>query len=589
MRIFKRYAAYLWRERVWLLFGTLCLIPSSLLNLILPLLLKERVIDNLGKIPVSEFLLGALGIYLALAAGRGVLRFGMRWFLVTSSRRMEANLRNDFFRHLESLSFPYFNKTKTGDLISRATQDIEAIRMFLGPGYMYIVDALVQIPIAIFVLIRVQPVLLLGMGASLAVLAISVKQLTPKLSKHSERVQASIGKLSDKANELFAGTRVIKAFAREENAKEQFDAVSLDYKSHSMRLISVGALSNVFFAGAKDLTLFTLFAIGSVLYMSGRVSVGTLYLFTDYTARLYWPVFVLGWMVSMYPRARAAAIRLNEVFDTKPEIADGPLRDLPEVRGAVEFRNLTFTYDEKRPPVLKDLSFRIEAGQTVAVVGRTSCGKTTLASLLGRFFEVEKGMIFLDGIDINDMTARRLRDALGYVPQDHFLFSDTIVENIAFNANAIDVERAKWAARAACLQTDLSTFPKGIDTEIGERGVTLSGGQRQRVCIARALYKNPKILILDDSLSAVDTSTEDALVRNLKDASRTRTTILIAHRLSTVRHADCIFVIENGRVAEQGNHDSLLQKRGIYHDMWQKQQLERQLETDAAPEPMALP
>lgn len=580
MKLFRRYFAYFWRERWTMLLGTLCLLPAAGLDLSLPWIVKGAI-DQFGSRPLSEYLVATVALYLALAALKGVFRFGMRWFLVTSSRRVEATLRNDLFRHLEGLSFPYFNRSKTGDLLSRATQDVEAVRMFLGPGFMYLGDALLRIPIAIVLLLQVEPILLVAMAVSLGLLAVSVRILTPRLHKHSEAQLKAIGDLSDRAHECFAGTRVLKAFAQERSAERIFDEASANYRDHSLRLISVGALSNVFFAGAKDLTLFILFAVGSTLYLTGAASVGEIYLFADYTARLYWPVFVLGWMVSMYPRARAAAQRLEEVFGTKPEIVDGPRCDVAAVHGDIEFRDLTFAYAPDRPPVLSQLSFRIRAGETVAIVGRTGSGKTTIVSLLGRFFPVPSGRIFVDGIDVNELPVRTLRAALGYVPQDHFLFSDTIAENVAFSANTPDPDRVAWALGQAAVADDVSGFAKGPATEIGERGVTLSGGQRQRVSIARALYANPPILVLDDSLSAVDVQTEERLVRNLREAARGRTTILVAHRLSTVRHADRILVLEQGRIAEEGSHEELLRRRGAYADLWQKQQLEESLEQDA--------
>jgi ATP-binding cassette subfamily B protein len=312
----------------------------------------------------------------------------------------------------------------------------------------------------------------------------------------------------------------------------------------------------------------------------GRVTVGEIYLFADYTARLYWPVFVLGWMVSMYPRARAAATRLEEVFHAKPEVSDGPRVDITELRGSVEFRDVVFRYEPGRPAVLDGVSFRIEEGQTAAIVGRTGSGKTTIIQLLGRFFPFREGQILVGGVDIRDVPLRTLRKTFGYVPQDHFLFSDTIAENIAFSDDTPDGRRARDAASVACLDVDLQRFPRGIDTEIGERGVTLSGGQRQRVSIARAIYSNPRIRIFDDSLSAVDMATEERLVENLKSAAGDRTTVLVAHRLSTVRHADVLFVLEGGRIAESGTHDELLRKRGIYAEMWQMQQIERALEEE---------
>ena len=537
-------------------------------------------IDQFGKRPIAEYLYSAIALYLALAACKGVFRFGMRWFLVTSSRRVEANLRNDLFRHLETLSFPYFNRVKTGDLLARATQDVEAVRMFLGPGFMYISDALIRIPLAIALLATLQPVMLISMAISLALLAVSVRFLTPRLHKYSEGQQKAIGDLSDRANECFAGVRVLKAFAQEKTAERLFDDVSSHYRKNSFSLISAGSLSNVFFAGAKDLTLLILFGVGGTLFLMKQAKVGDLYLFLDYTARLYWPVFVLGWMVSMYPRARAAAKRLEEVFDTKPEIADGTRLDAGELRGALEIRDLTFAYGPEKAPVLSGLSFRVGAGETVAIVGRTGAGKTTIASLLGRFFPVPSGRIFVDGIDINDLPVRTLRSALGYVPQDHFLFSDTIFENVGFAADTPNRERAQWAVERACVAEDIAAFSKGLDTEIGERGITLSGGQRQRVSIARALFVLPKILILDDSLSAVDMHTEERLVQNLREAARGRTTLLIAHRLSTVRHADRIVVLEGGRAVEEGSHDELVRRRGVYADLWQKQQIEESLEEE---------
>jgi ATP-binding cassette subfamily B protein len=308
-------------------------------------------------------------------------------------------------------------------------------------------------------------------------------------------------------------------------------------------------------------------------------------LFTQYTARLYWPVFVVGWMVSMVPRAYAAAMRLEEVFLTKPEIADGPRSDVKSLRGDIEFRSVDFSYGTGRAPVLSGLSFNVKAGETVAIVGRTGAGKTTIASLLGRFFPVDKGMIFVDGVDVNDLPVKILRGALGYVPQDHFLFSDTILENVGFSADAPDRARAEWAVEKACVADDIRGFPNGILTEVGERGVTLSGGQRQRVTIARALYKESAILILDDSLSAVDVHTEEILVRNLRELTRGRTTLLIAHRLSTVRHADRILVLEGGRILEEGSHEELLRRRGVYADIWQMQQIEASLEDDRTARP----
>jgi ATP-binding cassette subfamily B protein len=578
MKVFRRYLAYFWRERRAMALGTLCLLPAAALDLSLPLVVRGAI-NQFGTRPTSEYLYHAIALYLALAAGKGIFRFGMRWFLVTSSRRVEANIRNDLFRHLETLSFPYFNRTKTGDLLSRATQDVEAVRMFLGPGFMYIGDALIRIPFAIILLATAQPILVVSMGISLALLAVSVRRLTPKLHKYSEAQQKAIGDLSDRANESFAGVRVIKAFAQEKTAERLFDDVSSHYRKNSYSLISAGALSSVFFAGAKDLTLLILFGVGSTLFLMKQANVGDLYLFADYTARLYWPVFVLGWMVSMYPRARAAAIRLEEVLQTKPEVTDGP-RAAGELRGAIEIRDLTFAYGPEKSPVLSGFSLRVGAGETVAIVGRTGAGKTTVASLLGRFFPVPSGRIFVDGIDINDLPVRALRSALGYVPQDHFLFSDTIFENVGFAADKPERERAQWAIERACVAEDIAEFPKALDTEIGERGITLSGGQRQRVSIARALYALPKILILDDSLSAVDMHTEEQLVRNLRDAARGRTTLLIAHRLSTVRHADRIVVLEGGRAVEEGSHDELIRRRGVYADLWQKQQLEESLEEE---------
>ncbi|MFN0206334.1 MAG: ABC transporter ATP-binding protein [Planctomycetota bacterium] len=579
---FRRYSAYFWRERWWMLLGTLCLVPASIINLQIPWIIKDAI-DNIGKKPAAEYLYTTVVVYLALAFAKGVLRYGMRWFLVTSSRRVEANIRNDLFRHLETLSFPYFNKTKTGDIISRATQDVEAVRMFLGPGYMYITDALVQIPVAIYLLFHVQPIMFVAIAISLGVLAISVKILTPKLHKYSEAQQKSIGDLSDKANETFAGTRLLKAFAREEAAIHQFDEVSKRYKKNSLDFISVQALSSVFFSGAKELTLLILFIVGGILYFMGQTSVGELYLFADYTARLYWPVFVLGWMVSMYPRAVAASKRLEEIFTTKPEVADGPRTDITNIGGSIEFRDVTFSYAPDRAPVLKNLSFHVHDGETVAFVGKTAAGKTTMIQLLGRFFTVPSGKIFVGGVDICDLPVRTLRNAFGYVPQDHFLFSDSIAENIAFSGEQPDLERAAWAAEQACLNVDLQQFPNGLQTEIGERGITLSGGQRQRVAIARAIYANPTILILDDSLSAVDVATENRLVLNLKEIAKGRTTVFVAHRLSTVRHADRIFVMDHGRIAESGSHDELLKRRGLYADLWQMQQIEQSLEQEAGP------
>jgi len=578
VKVFRRYLAYFFREKRGLILGTLCLIPAALLDLSLPWVVKHGI-DRFGKEPLSAFLWPTIGLFLGLATAKGVFRFGMRWHLVTSSRRVEASIRNDLFRHLERLSFPFFNRTKTGDLLSRATQDVEAVRMFLGPGFMYIGDATLRIPIAVALLATAQPVLLVAMAVSLTILVVAVRRLTPGLHRDSEAVQESLGDLSQRAQETFAGARVVKAFAREEAVERAFDDVSQHYRRKSIDLIRGRALSDVFFSGAKELTLLILFGVGGFLYLSGRATAGEIYLFADYTARLYWPVFVVGWIVAMYPRARAAAKRLDEVFETKPEIADPPSpRDPGAIRGAIEFKNLTFRYGDDRPAVLKGFSLRVAPGETVAVVGRTGSGKSTIAALLGRFFPVPDSALLVDGIDVNELPLRRLRSALGYVPQDHFLFSDTIRENVAFGLEApVPSGVVERAVSAACLDEEIARFPEGLDTVIGERGVTLSGGQRQRVAIARALATDARILVFDDCLSAVDVSTEERLLRNLRDAARGRTALVIAHRLSTVRDADRICVLDDGRVVEEGRHEELLARRGAYAELWRRQQLEARL------------
>ena len=587
MRRFRRVLLYFLRYRRELAIGAGALFVASLLDIGIPLIVA-RAINRLVKgireggdapgEPLGRFLLLSLALLVGLTAVKGFFRFWQRRLLVGVSRKVESDLKKDFFAHLTTLSLPFFARSRTGDLLSRATADVEAVRLFLGPGSMYAASTLLLVPVALAAMLVFHPLLTALVAVPLAALAWSMKRITPELNRHSEAVQARLSEMSERAQENFAGVRVVKGFHREAWEIERFGAVADAYRAHQLDLGRARALNHMVLHAARDAAVLLILVVGGLGVARGTFTLGGMYLFLDYVNRLFWPLIALGWMAGMYHRAAAGMDRIEEVFRTAPEIGEpkSPAR-VEAIAGAIEFRGLTFAYDGE--PVLRGVSLLVKPGETVGIVGRIGSGKTTLVSLLGRLFPVPDGSIFVDGEDVNRIPLRRLREAIGYVPQDAFLFSDTIRENIAFGFDdPPDPAAVARAAEQAGLGPDLPAFPSGLDTLIGERGVTLSGGQRSRVSIARATLRRPKILVLDDVLSAVDTETEVVILENLRGSARGSTVLLVAQRLSAVEGADRIVVLDRGSIVEEGTHAQLLSRGGWYARTVRRQRLEGELE-----------
>ncbi|MBI3668435.1 MAG: ABC transporter ATP-binding protein [Acidobacteria bacterium] len=529
---------------------------------------------------------------LAIMVLKGVLSFWTRWTLIGVSRDIEYDLRNDLLVKLVQMEPEFYVRNRTGELMSRCTNDLNAVRMVLGPGIMYSATTIVTMVLAIALMLKLSPVLTLWVLLPVPVVAIAVGHFGKIIHDLYEKIQASLAALSARAQENLAGVRVVRAYRQEEAEMRGFDAPNREYVARNMKLIATWSMFMPSLTALIGTTFLIVLWQGGSQVMRGSISLGTLMAFYTYLGLLIWPMVALGWVTNMFQRGAASMGRMNYVLNAQPSINDAEARgtDGAQIRGEIQFRHLTFAYPTTRSangagpggepggPVLRDINLDVPAGSTLAIVGPTGSGKTTLAALVARLWEAPPGTVLLDGRFIREWPLATLRRAIGFVPQDTFLFSETVKENIAFGVEDAPAEQVTEAARMASLYGDISGFPAQFETLVGERGITLSGGQKQRTALARAVIREPRILILDDALSSVDTDTEEKILRHLKDVVRERTTILISHRCSTVRHADQIVVLRDGRIVERGTHDELLALGGYYNDLYQKQLLEEELE-----------
>ncbi len=510
---------------------------------------------------------------LLMAILKGLFMFFMRQTLIIMSRHIEFDLRNEIYAHYQKLDQAFYKRNATGDLMSRIAEDVSRVRMYLGPAVMYAINTLVMFVMVIGVMLSVNARLTLYVLLPLPVLSISIYYINNIINKRSEAIQKQLSFLTTVAQEVYSGIRVIKAYVQEKNYVRFFAGESEKYKEKSLDLARVQALFFPFMLLLIGLSTIITIYVGGIGVINGEISTGNIAEFVIYVGMLTWPVTSLGWIASIVQRAAASQKRINEFLKTGSLIYDRPnVMDI-EIRGAVEFRHVSFTYPDTGVEALKDISFKIEAGERLAVVGRTGSGKSTIADLLTRTYEPTSGQILIDGIDIRDISLRSLRRQIGYVPQDVFLFSDSIRSNIAFGLTeekAAD-ENVKAAARLAAIDKEIEALPSGYDTLVGERGVTLSGGQKQRISIARAFIRNPRIVILDDSLSAVDANTEKIIMRSLKEELKNRTAIIITHRAFSFIRFDLILVLENGRIAERGRHEELIAKKGLYYKLMKQE------------------
>ncbi len=563
-------------RRRWLK-GMFCILPSSGLEFVLPLIIKH-VIDGMqdGTMSTTTVLLWALAA-MAVTLVKGVAKFGMRWYITGASRDFERIYRQDYFQHLMSLTPRDLAHLRTGDLMSRSIADVEAVRMMLGPGLMYVSQAAIIVPTALVVMGAIDLTLTLAMLVPFLGLALVIRVAATPTQHWSEATQERIAELSVVAQENFSGVRVVKAFATEAVSASVFRTMGRALLEANMRLAMIRGLTHATITAIKDFGALVIVFLGGWHAVQGTLSLGDFYFFFHILNIALWPLIAIGWMLGMYHRAKAGAERLEEVFRIEPSVSQPEAAVRPDgFRGDIEVRDLTFAWDEV--PNLQDISFRVPAGGTLGITGRTGCGKTTLVQLLARLVDPPPGTVFLDGHDVRELALDHLRTHVGVVPQDTFLFSETVGRNIAFAGDHIDEERVREVAELAQVHDDILGFRDGYDELLGERGVTLSGGQRQRTAIARGLAADPPVIILDDCLSAVDAVTEQAILRTLRETLSGRTAVIVSHRVSALALADEILVMDEGRIVERGTHDDLIGAGGLYADLEERQRIEAEIE-----------
>ena len=582
-RPLRRLVPYFLRHRRALLVGLGCILATTAIQLLSPWVLKYAVDDLTAGVTERKLMFYAVLLF-GIAMAGGVFRFLMRKVVIGVSRHIEYDLRNVFFTHLQRFPPSFFQRRRTGDLMSRATNDLNAVRMMVGPSVMYATQTVLVFAVAIALMLSIDPWLTLVGLLPLPFVSVSVKLFGTAIHRRFERIQEQLSEMSAVAQENLSGVRVVRAYGQEGPELEKFRVANEEYIQRNRPLIRL--------QGAFYPSLTLLLGIGALLVLwqgsreviLGRITIGDLVAFNAYLVMLSWPMIAFGWVTNMLQRGSASWNRMLELLDEKPEIADPPtpaVLDPSQVAGQIEFRGLSLSFDDR--PVLSDISFVVDPGRTVAIVGPTGSGKSTLLKLLPRLLDPPPGTVFIDGVDIRTLRLANLRALIGVAPQEPFLFSDTLEANIAFapevavmppGERRLAVERAAGLAR---IDKDVAEFPKGYDTLVGERGITLSGGQKQRAALARALITDPRVLVLDDALSAVDTYTEDEILHRLRAVRQGRTCLIVSHRISTVRDADMIVVLDHGRIVERGTHDELVAHGGEYAELYRKQLLEDEL------------
>lgn len=567
---------YIRRHKVQYIGGIVTLFILDFANLYIPKVtgiitdgLAARTLDMGG---VFQNIVIILMIGLTLAVGR----FLWRYFIFGAARGVEREIRDDMFAHLETLDVEYYNEHKTGDLMTRFTSDLNAVRMAIGPAVIAAFDATVMTVMVIGQMI-VYVDIRLTLAAVVPMLFIAAGELYygKIMQKRYRERQEAVSDLTDFVQESFSGVRVVKAFVRERAQIREFAKVNDKAKEKNLNIARMESIVMPLLDVVIGISSLLTLIYGGYLALNGEITVGRFVAFNQYIMMLVWPMIACGEAINMFSQGGASMRRIQEVLEEKPEIANQEgVQEIGEIKGAIRFNHLTFIHRGHSEPTLKDIHLNVPAGTTLAIIGRTGNGKSTLVNLLLHLYNTKPSMIFIDGKDINTIPLKTLRENIAYVPQDNFLFSDTLKSNIAFGTDSAEMEEIVKATKTACIHDNIIAFPDGYETIVGERGVTLSGGQKQRSSIARAIKKNAPILILDDALSAVDTDTEEQILANLKENRKGKTTILIAHRISTIQNADMIVVLEEGEARECGTHKELIELGGIYKDMFEKQQLE---------------
>ncbi len=584
MRPLLRLKPYLLRYKKTLLLGLLTVIGSNVFTIAQPMFLGKAVDELKHGIETHNYVTSDLLMWAGLIVGfaliAGIFTFLTRQTIIVVSRHIEYDLRNDFLSHLQKLSYSYFQNKPTGDLMAHATNDISAVRNVVGPGIMYPSDTIVTLTFVLFMMFISNWQLTLMALIPMPLVSFTVYKLSKFVNKVFTARQEQFSLLTTRAQETLSGIRIVRAYGRETYEEQRFRKLSFEYLKKNLVLAKVQAIIWPLMFVLVGFSLVITIYFGGLKVIDGHMTIGTLTAFTAYLGMLIWPMIAFGWVANILQQGAASMGRLAAILDTEAEIKNTEATDhsIVDIQGAIEFRNVSFVHKNTTKPILKNINLKIESGTTVAVVGYTGTGKSTLVSLIPRLYDITGGELLIDGIDIRKIPLELLRSNIGFVPQETFLFSETISENILYGVDNHDKEGLNKAAEISQIAEEVMKFPKQYETIIGERGITLSGGQKQRSSIARAIMRNPKILILDDALSAVDTYTEENILQRLQEFMEGRTSIIISHRISTVKNADLIIVLQNGEIVERGTHDKLLAINGIYADLYRKQLLEQQLE-----------
>ena len=573
-----RLYPYLYTHRGRLALGFAAIVFSNAFQMLGPRVMGQAV-DSLSSSVTQTKLITYAAILVGLTLLEGVFRFASRWWLIGASRDMEYSLRMDVFTHLESLPMAFYQRNKTGELMSRATNDLSNVRMLLGPGIMYSTNTIVTGVVAVAFMLSIDWRLTLVSLIPMPIVSIGVWQVGRRINALTEESQSKLAELSARVQESMAGARVVKAFVQEQNEIRDFREINHQLVRKNDQLIRLTSLFYPMMQFVIGLAVVLILWFGGREVVRGVITRGQFVQFIFYLGTLAWPMIARGWVVNLFERGRVSLQRLNHIMDMQPEVRDGAdVRHGVEVQGEIEFRNLSFAYNGK--PVLKNISLTIPKGKTLAIVGATGSGKSSLVQLIPRLYNAPAETLFVDGTPIEQIPLESLRKSIGFIPQDTFLFGETIRENIAFGMENASNDQVEQAALVSNILPDIQQFPAGFQTMVGERGITLSGGQKQRTAISRAVIRDPKILVLDDALSSVDTYTEEQILQELKTVMKGRTSILISHRVSTVKDADEIVVLDHGEIVERGTHDQLLEQSGYYADLHRRQLLEEEILED---------
>ena len=577
MNDLRKFARYFLPYKASLIIGILCILAGVLFNLYIPLIVGEAIDANWMQVSWSRLTVSATKV-LGASLVSGAFLFLQRRILIGMSRQVEYDLRRDFYGHLVDQPLSFFQEHRIGDLMARATNDLSAVRQLAGPMIMYTLQTVFVVIIVVPLMFVISWKLTLLLFVTMPLVSLTVKFFGQQVHVRFEKIQEFFAQITARAQENFTGVRVVRAYAQEEAEIAAFSTLNREYAARNLSLVRIDALMRPLMQFLIGMGFVLIIWAGVPLAVRGELTVGEFTVFNMYLFRLIWPLIALGYVVNLYQRGTASLKRMNAILAIKPAIADIPgVTERPPIAGTIEFKNLTFRYRQADEPVLHKINLKVPAGQTVAFVGRTGSGKSTLGNLIPRVIEAPEDTVFIDGISVRDYPLPQLRSSIGYVPQETFLFSDTMAENIAFGVRQAKPADIEWAAEIAGLSEDLEGFPDGLETLVGERGITLSGGQKQRTAIARAVLREPRILILDDALSSVDTYTEEKILGQLRGIMRDRTSIIVSHRISTVRDADLICVLDEGRIIEQGTHNELLTIGGEYAALYERQLLEEEL------------